>query len=594
MKRWLAISLSAVLLLSALAGCGGNSGEEPQTGEDGGEALSLSVRCTGAVTELDPARAAASNTETITYHLFENLLRWEDDGSGGAVLANGMASGYTAEQNTDGSTTYTFTIRSDARWSDGESVTADDFVFGWQRLFGMEDPPGTIHQLYMVEGFDQAWANRDGTLLTGVSAPDDHTLVIHITDQCAYFLDNFCAGTLTMPVRRDVVEQYGAGWANEPDTLVTNGPYTVRSIGADSVVLEKNEAYYGAAQVSAGEITFSWLGDAEASYQALLDGELDFLAGLPAAEVAARAEAGTLTVEPESATYALLQNNLAAPFDNITVRQAFAACVDTAALTAAVGDASLTAATGFVPHGIANRDEEWMAEEEPEDEGVQLPEDLLNSGEEPEEEETVWDFRAVGDASQSGEEETWEARTVRARELLSQAGYPGGQGFPEVTYLYEDTPENQAAAAYLRDVWQEVLGVTVALEPTDSGTLRSRLLAGEFTLAAFRFDAAYNDATAFLNRWDSQVGIGGGNLISFNDRAYDLLLYVVPVTASGAGREACLHDAERILLESGGVVPLFYYGRTAQLAEGLIGLYGLADGTCFFWAVSPESAQAAA
>ena len=120
MKRWLAIVLCAVLALASLSGCAGNSGDAQEPGgEDAGEPFVLSVRATQAASDLDPARAAASSTETITYHLFENLLRWEDDGSGGAVLANGMASDYTVVQNTDNSTTYTFTIRSDAKWSDG-------------------------------------------------------------------------------------------------------------------------------------------------------------------------------------------------------------------------------------------------------------------------------------------------------------------------------------------------------------------------------------------------------------------------------------------------------------------------------------------
>ena len=590
MKRWLAICLSAVLLLSALAGCGENDAGTQPDGTTEGEFRDLSVRCTGPVTELDPARAAANNTETVAYHLFENLLRWEDDGSGNAVLANGMASDYAVEQNTDGSTTYTFTIRSGAKWSDGEDVTAGDFVYGWQRLFGMENPPGTIHQLYMVEGFDQAWANRDGTLLSGVYAEDDHTLVIQITDQCAYFLDAFCAGTLTMPVRKDIVERYGAGWANDPDTLVTNGPYVLGQSMTDTfVLLEKNETYYNAGRVWSDSLAFTWNDDAEFSYQNLTDGSLDFLAGLPEAEIAARAEAGTLQVEPEPSTYALLLNNLAEPFNDQTVRLAFAACVDTAELTAAVGDATLTAATGFVPHGIVNRDEQWMAEEESGGEGVTLPEDLLEGQEEPE--ETVWDFRAVGDADQSGEALTEDERTALARELLSQAGYPNGRDFPAVTYLYADTAEGRAAAEYLRDQWQSVLNVTVELEAMDEAALRERLLAGDFTMAAFRFDAAYDDATAFLDRWRSDVGAAGGNLVGFSDRAYDLLLYVVPETASNAGREACLHDAEQILLEGGGVVPLFYYGRTAQLSDGLTGLYGLADGTYFFWNVAPAQAE---
>ena len=200
----------------------------------------------------------------------------------------------------------------------------------------------------------------------------------------------------------------------------------------------------------------------------------------------------------------------------------------------------------------------------------------------------------MGDYDQTTEEVTRQERAAQARRLLNQAGYPDGQDFPEVTYLYEDTPENQAAAAYLQSLWQEMLHVTVTLQPVTDADLRTQLLSGTFTMAAFRFDAAYDDATAFLNRWDSTAGAIGGNLIGFNNRAYDLLLYVVPETASNAGREACLHDAEQILLESCGVVPLFYYGRTSQLADELGGLYGLSDGTYFFWSVGPADSGPAA
>lgn len=582
MRRWLCICLTGLLLLSSLAGCG-EKAPDPTEEEEG---LHLTVRATAAQTNLEPARATANGAKTLVYHLYENLLKWVDDGSGNAVLVPGMAKDYTVEENVDGSSTYTFTLRGDIKWSDGELITSADFLYAWQRLFSMENPPVEVYQLYMVEGYQEAWSNRDGTLLTGVSAPDSHTLVIKTSDQCAYFLDVFCAGTLTMPVRQDLVEKYGENWGAQQEALVGNGPYTVQSITADEITVEKNDQYYDAAQVAADTITFRWTGDAEAAYQELTEGELDFLVDLPQAEVEARAEADTLTVEPDPSTYALLMNNAAAPFDNDFVRQAFAVCVDQEALTVAAASVTDTAATGFVPHGVTNRDDQFApAAEETDPDSVVLPEDLL---EQQDEEETHWDWRAVGDYELEQEETTQEERNSQGRRLLAQAGYPNGQDFPEVAYLYVDTPENQRVAEYLQQLWKEALNVTVTLTALGEDECRTALLTGEFTMATFRFDGAYDDAMAFLQRWQSTVSTGAGNLIRYNNRAYDLLIYVVAETASNSAREACLHDAEQLLLDSCGIVPLYYYGRTSQLAEGLTGLYSMADGTYFFQYVAPE------
>ena len=101
-------------------------------------------------------------------------------------------------------------------------------------------------------------------------------------------------------------------------------------------------------------------------------------------------------------------------------------------------------------------------------------------------------------------------------------------------------------------------------------------------------------AMAYLKRWQSTTGTAAGNVISFNDRAYDLLIYVVAETGSNSAREACLHDAEALLLDDCGVVPLYYYGRASQLAEDLTGLYSMTDGTRFFRNVTVKPAEASA
>ncbi len=575
-RRWLSILCAAALLLTLATGC---AGEEEDGGDGGG--LSLTVRALSPQSSLDPADAPGDGGDGLYLHLYENLLKWTDDGSGHAVLTEGMAQSYNLQEQPNGSVVYTFTLRSGARWSDGESVTAQDFVYAWQRLFSLETPPAALARANMVEGYPQAVQAKDGSLLTGVAAQGDSTLVITLTSPCAYFLDLFCAGALTMPVRQDLEGQYDGPVGQ----LVTNGPYTLRSLDGASAVLERSETYYDQVTPGPDTITFLWSEGSTEDYESLASGEADFAADLPGEAVAALNEAGALAVEPVPSTYTLLLNTAAEPFSDALVREAFALAVDQEALAAAVANPTVSAATGFVPHGITNRDDQWDAapEEEPDQSEAGAAEDAGM-----EEAGSYWDYRSVGDAlaAADGATPTAEERAAQAASLLSQAGYPGGSGLPEMEYLYEDTPENRAAAAYLQGVWQEVLGVTVTPRPCTEAELREQLLAGTYTMGAFRFDAAYDDATAFLRRWRSTVSAAAGNLVQYEDQAYDLLLHVVDITASLSAREACLHDAEELLLDAHCVVPLFYYGTVSQLADSLTGLYRDAMGNYFFGSVA--------
>ena len=585
MKRWLSLYLVAAALLPLLTACART--EAPP--EEGGEGLALRVCATAAQRSVDPVAASQTGGDTIIFHLYENLMRWEDDGAGHAVLAPGVAESYETEEHYDGSVTYTFTLRRDAKWSDGKAVTAKHFLYAWRRLFEMENPPSAVSKLYMVEGYFDAKREKNGALLTGVSAPDQHTLSITITGHYAYFLDEFCAGAMTMPVREDAVKKYGGAWGQNASAVISNGPYRLRSIDGDSITLERS-SHYDRPVSGPDEITFLWQESTRQdggalAYSQLEKGELDFLAGLPRSLVDLRSQEGTLEVEPVPSTYALLMNSAAAPFDNEFVRRAFAHVVDPAAVTAAAADPTLHAATGFVPHGVANRDNQWVAadKKDAEEPGIVLPEDLINgAGAEPEE-EPYWDYRAVGDYGRL--EEDRSASLAEAKLLLSQGGYPNGQDFPAVEYLYVDTPQNAAVAAYLQQLWRTALNVEVTLLGVDQEEARSLLLAGEYAMAAFRFDPAFDDALAFLQRWQGKFGPKEGNLVSYADRAYDLLLSVVSASSDSA-REACLHDAEELLLSAKSVVPLYYYGTTSALGEGLTGVYRKAGGVYFFDGVS--------
>ena len=450
----------------------------------------------------------------------------------------------------------------------------------------MENPPAALARASMVEGYKEAMAAKDGSLLTGVSATSDSVLTITLTSPCGYFLDVFCAGALTMPVRQDLVEQYGDAFGTVPAQVVTNGPYTLTSLDGTGAQLTRSETYYDQVSPGPATINFVWSdGNSSDDYAALTDGEADFVDQLTQEDAAALAESEELTVDPLPSTYTLLLNVAAEPFSSDFVRDAISLVIDRQALTEATGSLTNTAATGFVPHGITNRDDQWSEENTSEDE-TSDPDGLVEAANNQEETETVsyWDYRAVGDATT--EAEAPEDPVAQAKDLMSQAGYPNGTDFPSVDFIYLNTAENQAAAEYIRDTLRDTLGITITLKPCSEEDLRQQMLSGEFTMAAFRFDAAYDDATAFLKRWRSTVNTGAGNLVQHADQAYDLLLYVVDITASLSAREACLHDAEELLLQSNCVIPLFYYGSASKLADGLTGLYRGAMGNYFFSSVT--------
>ena len=146
MKRSLCALLSALMLLAMLAGCG----KKQETDEP----FVLGVSVCGAIDSLDPAMNTDTDADSIFYALYENLMRMSDDGSGEAVLGNGVAKEYTEETNYDGTVTYRFTLRSSARWSDGQKVTADDFVYAWQRLADPAAASPNHSLMSVVAGYD--------------------------------------------------------------------------------------------------------------------------------------------------------------------------------------------------------------------------------------------------------------------------------------------------------------------------------------------------------------------------------------------------------------------------------------------------------
>ena len=565
-SRVLALGLTAALSVSLLAGCGTGDtqttpapeGSTPVETGTTGAANELNVCFASEPETMDPSMNRTVDGNVMITHLFEGLYKWVDsdpsgDGRNGAtaVLEPGMAAEEpTVTPNEDGTYTYTFKLREDAKWSDGQPVTANDFVYSWRRLVdpATASPYNTI--IAMVKNANEIIAGELPKEELGVSAPDDHTFVVELTYNCPYFLD-ICAFPNTMPLREDIVE--GNTTWTDPSTYVTNGPFKMESWTHDAeIVMVPNENYYDVSSISIESLTFALMDDANAQLTAFNSGDLDFMQNPPPDEVATLLADGTLIAGDYLGTYYACFNNSKAPFDDVNVRKAFNLAIDRNYIVEMVTQA------GEIPAGA------WVPESVVDAEGTDGP-----------------DFREVGGDFWSTAEEDYEANCEQARELLAQAGYPNGEGFPETTYLYNTDDKNQAVAEALQQMWSNVLGVDVTLNNQDWNVFLETRSAGDYSICRNGWIADYNDPVSFLDMFMTD---NGNNDAHYSNAEYDAIMTKVLSDSDAAGRMELMHQAEDLLVgEDQAIAPLYYYSQPYMVADDVHGMYYTPLGNFLFF-----------
>ena len=538
LQRFACLLLCAALFLTLLAGCGKQ--EEPA------EDFVVSAAVCGPLETLDPTMNTDVGAESLLSTLFEGLMRMRDDGAGKAVAVAGIAKEYIEEKNYDDTVTYTFTLRSAARWSDGERVTAEDFVYAWQRLVDPATASPNASLLSMVAGYDEVRESGDVSLL-GVKAKGESTFLGTLSRPCAYFITSVCTSPATAPLRRDLVEG-NASWAATAD-IVTNGPYTVGTwVKAAQLQTKRNGEYYESKLVVPDSICFRFETDAQTNYDQLLAGELDYTAKLPYAAIEQLAEDETWQPAPLAETVCVLYNHLTDTFSDAQLRRAFDLAIDRAAATAA-GGAENSPATGLVPYGI------------------------------PDSGETEDDFRTTGGELCAIDEAGMSARATQAQEELTYAGYYSTSMFPPVELLYVTGTENDAVASALQSMWSTTLGVNVILRGVTQSEYNMRMEAGNYELALQKVTALYDDAMGFLDRWCSE---DEQNLISYENGSYDVLMGVARASEDPVARTAFLHDAETMLLGETALSPVYFDGTAHMLRDTLRGVYTDGFGNSYF------------
>ena len=255
-KRVISLLLVATMTVGLVA-CGSSSGDGKKSSASSDEKI-LSVETGPDPETVDPALNSAIDGGEMILHAFEGLLKLDENGDPEAGQAEKW------EVSDDG-LTYTFHLRDGLKWSDGSDLTAEDFVYSWQRVC---DPnvaaPYAATVLGMVEGFDEAAAGDIEKL--GVEAKDDKTFVVHLANPCPYF-ESIAAFATLNPVQKATIDANGDAWATAADTYISNGPFYVTEwVPGSYVLMKKNPNYWDADSIKLDGIKFNLIEDANAAY----------------------------------------------------------------------------------------------------------------------------------------------------------------------------------------------------------------------------------------------------------------------------------------------------------------------------------------
>jgi len=491
--------LTLILFAVALAaGCGGTSSSKLTT---------VVVNLAADPETLDPAMSTGIPEMRVINSLLSGLTRLDETGAAQPSLA-------TWESN-DTKEVWTFHLR-EAQWTNGDPVTAHDFVRSWRRAIDPATAADYAYQLYFVAGAEDIHSNQGKLDALGVRAVNDRTLEVTLAGPTPFF-PALVSHHIYYPVHASAEEQ--PDWHTRPESYVGNGAFTlVEWRNNERIVLDKNPAFWDAGNVRLDRIVFRMIEHQTTELAAYEAGELDMTYNVPRPEIPRLREREDLHFSPYFGNYYVGFNCARHPFDDPLVRKAFTLAVDREAIVNRITIGGEEPALAWVPPSM--------------DKALSFP------------------FRAEKEAYYD------DADVEEARRLLAEAGYPGGKGFPKVRYIY-NTDENHATIAQaLQQMWREALGVEITLENQEWKTYLNNRNQGNFDISRAGWIADYPDPINFL---DVFLSTGGNNNSQWRNAEYDNLLRQARLTLDESERFSLMHQAEAILMDQLPLCPIYYY-----------------------------------
>ncbi|MEZ9159171.1 ABC transporter substrate-binding protein [Vibrio lentus] len=468
------------------------------------------------VATIDPHKSQGVPESHVIRDLLEGLVN--QDGEGNTIP--GVAESWETTDNK----TFTFHLRKDAKWSNGDPVTAEDFVYSWQRAV---DPatasPYAWYMEYtkMVNAKDIVAGKKDKSEL-GVKAVDANTLVIELETAVPYFV-MMMGHTTVKPVHKATVEKYGDQWT-KPGHFVGNGAFAVdKWVVNERLVLKRNDQYWNNDKTVLNKVTFLPIENQVAEMNRFLSGEIDFTNELPVEHFKRlkKEHAEDVSVAGNLCTYYYIFNTKKAPFDDVRVRKAISYAID----RNIVSDAIL--AQGQKPAYFLT------------------PE--ITAGFNPE-------LPAYGKMSQ-------KERNEEAARLLEEAGY--GKDNPlNFNLLYNTSENHKKIAVALGSMWKKTLGLKVTLENQEWKTYLSSKDSGDFEVARAGWCGDYNEASSFLTLMKSNNTTGG---VHYDSAEYDQIIDKALNSTSAEEREALYLEAEALMAKDMPIAPIYQYVKSRLL-----------------------------
>ncbi len=505
MKKKLTAALLTLTLVctGALSGCV-TADPSAEEGEKG-----ITVAISSDTGTMDPAGSIALTYLAYSVSALDELLTYNENGE----IEYRAAESYEVN---DDSTVWTFHLREDALWSDGTPVTSADFMNTITRALDPASGSGYANYLFPIENAEAIYNGEADMDSLGVETPDEHTLIFRLAEPCVYFLD-----LLRLPVYTPSCSEYAdsvdSGWDRDPETSLSNGPFCLAEYVPDQYfVLEKNENYWNADAVKLDTITYRFFDDTQSMANAYEAGEADVATSLSSTVMEAYEGTDDLFVTDQIATRYIYMNLNVEPLNDVRVREA---------INLAINREELCQIVGSDTEPAYNLVAKYMKDK--------------NTGE-----------YFVDEADQPFEEDV-----AKAQELLAEAGYPNGEGFPELTYNYPTLEMDSDTAQVIQEQLKENLNITINLEAQELQANYSTRYAGDFDLCRMNWTADFADPYTYLSMLLSNSTY---NCSGINDTEYDSIVAASNSESDPAKRSELLHQAEQLAVgEQFYIIPLF-------------------------------------